>query len=377
MWLLWFVGVSVILLAFQPTNNLFAAGQTLNPTVTPTLFPSPSLYPTLNPSQANWKETKLPFKLTDPGNGKRIATSYSGQYVGITTPYGIYVSIDYGQTFQWAKQNSNYDDLSMTVEWFSIVSDSTGLYMHALNNKGVIWSTNGNLDNSWYPFPSTLGYIYMDIASDNSGQYIYAISDNSVDSTLCNVIQYFSGTYSFSTTFSFDNCNKVFVDSTNINLLVIGANANQIALSTNSGLTFNLYTLTYSVDTHFAFISMSYTNFNNYVYIAVNGGGVEVSNNFGQDWISPITTFNTDFGNSTMIASSGTGQYVVFGGATQSGSTNAEIWMSSDYGATFTSAFPTSGKIITAGTASSSGSSIYVISDDYLYCYQQGKVLRG
>ncbi len=372
MWLLWLIGVSVILLAFQPTNNLFADGQTLNPTVTPTLFPSPSLYPTLNPSQSSWKETKLPFKLDDPRNGKRIATSYSGQYVGIATPYGIYVSYDYGQTFEWARQNSNYDDLSMTVEWSSIVSDSTGLYMHALNNKGIIWSTNGNIDNSWYPFSNTIGYVFVDIASDNSGQYIYGIMGDSVDETLCSVIQYLGGEFSFITTFSFNNCNKVFVDSTNVNLLVIGENANQIALSTNSGSTFNIYTLPYSLNTDFAFISMSYTNFNNYVYIAVSGQSVGVSNNFGQDWISPVTTFNTDFGNATMIASSGTGQYVVFGGATRSGSTNAEIWMSSDYGATFTSAFPTSGKIITAGTASSSGASIYVISDDYLYCYQQG-----
>lgn len=337
--------------------------QTEAPTAPPTVAPTDNISPTASPSQSNWQATPLPFKLTNPLNGKRIAAGYNGQNVAIATPYGIYASTDYGNTFSWTNADLEF--------WSSITSDSSGNNMYALNNNGMIYYTYGALKTGWTALPySYTGY--SDIATDSTGVYLYAINSLSSLSSYCTMNKYKNQFYTNYYSLSIYACNKVIVDSTSNNILVMGAYANQIGLSTNGGSTFTVYKLPYSLHSPFPVVATSYSATNSYVFVANGGQAIQISTNQGVTF-SSATTVNSDFHNATMLASSGTGQYVVFGGFTKENTDNAEIWLSSDYGATFSTAFPTTSNEILGGVVSSSGSSIYVIAGQYLYSYQQSK----
>ncbi len=324
----------------------------------------PTTFPTASPSQANWQTTPLPFKLDDPLNGKRIVSGYNGQNVAIATPYGIYASTDYGNSFFWTNAPMGY--------WSTVVSDSSGNNMYALNSAGEIYYSYGALKTGWVELPYTFTP-YVDISTDSSGSHLYGIETYS--NTYCCYIDIYKNQYYYNGAYIYylnDVCNKIIVDSSNTYVLVMTASANQIALSTNSGSTFTVYNLPFALTSFYPMVTTSYYNSNNYVYIANGGQLVEISTDQGVSF-SASTTVNTNFINATMIASSGTGQTVVFGGFTDTNTNNAEIWISSSYGSTFTTAFPTTAQSIVGGFISSSGTSIYVLAAQYLYSYQQCK----
>lgn len=355
------------------------------PTLTPSFFPTINTHsPTASPSQGNWHTTTLPFSLTEPLNGKRLATSYNGQNVAITTSYGIYASTDYGNNFQWANAGVS--------NWGSITSDSSGNNMYALNGNGYIYFSNNNLLKGWASLPSQFSK-YSDIATDSSGSYLYALwASNGAYSCSYDVYskQYFIRS-SYVNGLSY--CDKVIVDSTSNNILILGqaypsytatstTTKKLVALSTNGGTSFTIYTIPNTVTSNVvptanelllsSLLATSYTSTNTYVYYVNNGKTVERSINQGKSFYNQTTIHNADFTNVTTMASSGNGQYVVLGGMTKSSSNNAEIWLSNNYGASFFPVFPTQSSQLAGAVISSTGSSIYVVAGQYVYSYQQG-----
>ncbi len=323
--------------------------------------PVPSYSPTPSPSQANWKATPLPFKLNDPFSGKRMTGSYNGQIVAIANQYGIYASTDYGNTFFWTNAAIGL--------WPTIVSDSSGNNMYALNYDGILYFSYGSIETGWAEVPDIDGE-YIDIATDSSGSYLYGLETGS--GYYCSIDIYKNQNFYNEYFFQSIGCDKIFVDSSNTYILVMGYVDNKIAVSTDSGLKFTIYDLPFSIRAFYPVVTTSYTDKNNYVYIANNGHIIEISTNRGASFTSS-TTVNTNFRNASMIACSGSGETVVFGGLPYLNTTNAEIWISSNYGSTFTTAFPTTSNSIDGGFVSSSGTSIYVIAGEYLYSYQSIK----
>ena len=240
-----------------------------------------------------WNQTKLPFSSQDPGNGKLMAIGYNGQNIAIATIYGLYVSSDYGNTFQWAK--TPYDlqsekGYSMLQPWTTVVSDSTGTSMYALTNEGILWSSNGDIFSQWLGFTiHAIHSTFTDIAIDGSGSYLYGIpigANN--DPTKCNVAQYLTsrGTQSKTASFPLSSCNKILTDNNGENILVSGLDLNHVAVSSDSGSTFTVYTLPYPVSITpqptCLLVGLSYSVANNYVYIAAAKDTVEASTDGGQ-----------------------------------------------------------------------------------------------
>ncbi len=340
----------LLVLAFASTTN-FVTGQT---TTSPTNSPS------------TWSSKALPFEATASATGKTVATSSNGQYVAIANQYGIYASTDYGNTFAWSNAPTLQD-------WSTIVADPTGQTMYAIfGGAEVYYTANNDLLNGWQVFQYSSGYALADIAVSSGSSYVYAVSNNAYSTCVAGVATATSSFY-FIASPSLLFCNQISTDTTGAFVAILGSTAsgvNQVAISNNYGASFTIYSTYYTGSGNgLSVMATSYANSNKYLFIPYSGQSIEVSSNGGSSFTLTTTSTNNDATNS--IACSGSGQMVLFGGVPSASS--SQLWLSTNYGASFSPVFNIGTNTVTGVTMSSAGTSMYAVAQGSFYSYQQGE----
>ncbi len=345
----------------------FVMCSTVNPTKQPSPSPvalPPYRYLTSAPtSPTTWKEHYIPFQVDLNGYGKEIATSYSGQYMALTSDLGIYGSSDYGSTFLWTN--------APIATWSSVVSDSTGLKMFAIKDGTSIWSSKGDFWKGWSAVGlsvdiSTLGTQYTNIAIDSNAKYLYALTKS------CTLYRFLVTTGVSDTTTSITTlalnttCGRLLVDSTGVNVIVQGDYATEIAVSNDYGKTFVMRDLLMPLDSKYVTLMSSYGTQNSRIYIPAGSTAptMQVSVNNG----ALFTTQALKNCTSSLICS-GTGQVIMYGVG------SSTMWLSEDYGATYYNLSGLDG--FDAAAMNFNGTSVYALLGHHIYIYHAGNGLNG
>lgn len=262
-------------------------------------------------------------------------------------PYGIWVSTNYGTT--WTQTNAN------PYAWYCIKFSSCGQYLVATtNNKtfvsqndisgnGIWLSRNYGASGSWVQINTNTSINWSGITISSSGQYITACSFG-------DTIYRYSMTIDIGNLFAVSLTGNLTANP--INYITPGTNVWSNSSSQVVGLNFNSITSSYN---------------GQYLAACVSGGGIYISNNYGNTWTltnqppppptpgSPIlpTPSNPNW---QSITSSSNGQYlsaVIFYNDRIGG-----IWNSNNYGITWTNS--TGGGVVQHACVTSSSSGQYV-----------------
>ncbi len=336
--------------------------------------------PAEKPVPSEWLALQLPFSTTVDGNGKLFATSHDGKLVGIATENGIYASADSGKTFSWTN--------APVSDWSSIVSDSSGENMYALDSNAHIWSSKGNLITGWEMFHVTRHtHYFYDLTINSNAQYLYAVTgtcyvyrfQNSKNDLITVIPEFLSTT-----------CGKIMTDSTGAHIVVQGMSDTEtyIAVSNDYGVSFTIHNLPIDqiTDGNTKFITFSALSFgksNQYLYIPIQTSPTTlfISSNNGGETFSPTPSWlSSDITDAVniMIVCSSDGQYVLYGGnfafpSSTSTVNKLQIFFSDDYGKTFNLVMSLEDNLLSGMSISSFGDMIYILTNEALYSFH-GKI---
>ena len=282
----------------------------------------------------NWTKTSLPT-----GSWYQCALSYSGQYqlvVSNNGPSAIYMSSNYGQT--WTSLASQ---TSSSAGWSYCNISSSGQYMSAVYQAGGTaggFYLSSNYGQTWNYI--TVTTVQLDaFAMSSSGQYMTCTPSYGVASYV-----YISSNYGQnwvpSTLYLTTADNAFSASMSGSGQYQIVSSNTKIYLSTNYGVSWSVAA---TVSGNITGSAVS----GNGQYMTVSGNGyINVSSNYGQSWIQ--TTNTGAYGIGFMSQS---GQYQIVGN-----NSAASIYVSINYGQSFTTVTTPSG---TSFFASTSGSGIY------------------
>ncbi len=266
---------------------------------------------------------------------------------------------------------TNHGGSSGAGTWNSIVSSSDGTHLAAVGS-GFVW-VSADTGLTWTDFPNARGY-----GSSGFSDW-YAVASDSTGSKLVAVSQTSTGCISISTdagvTWSLHNCSSGVIywggvsSSSDGSHLAATDQRGYIWTSSDAGLTWTDFPDAHGIGSSGGNSWRKIVSDSTGRYLAASawsGGGISVSNDYGAHWTVASSGIHAS-GSWAGIASDATGQYLA---ATDQ---YGYIWMSTNYGATWTDysgssgmhnwvdvASDASGNTLIAG---SSGTYIYVSHD--------------
>ena len=255
-----------------------------------------------------------------------VSISSSGQYQVATTQYygidpiasNIYISSSYGANSTWSIVTTGVTNPS----WSGVAMNASGQYLTVVNNGGFVYqSTNTAISNTYFDQQYLTAFANIGTTFTTFGQ-TWVQNTTVVNTTYLSNSMSSSGQYQL-------------ISSTNGFTYV----------STNYGVTFSTATSSYN-----GYNAMNSTG--QYMTICTNPA-IGYSNNFGASWQTSTYAGSTR-GNAVAISSSG--QYQCVG--TQ---TNGGIYVSTDFGVTFTQGPGTTGLGFPIGGVAISASGQYQV----------------
>jgi hypothetical protein len=276
----------------------------------------------------------LLFKQTSSLNISALTCDTSGTYLAAlgffaaSTPnYSVYTSNDGGYT--WI-QKFTLGSITTGIYIFSISNNKNGNGQYIVIGTGQIIGLGGNgiyissnYGNNWTQvFPTPLS-IWISIAVSSSGQYMYALGQNSATTYKIWYSSNYGSSWTSDSGFTLNNFPSVVCNSTGqyVGIATIGGN---IYISSNYGQNFNSTASSQnwqSID----------CNSNGNIFIAAETiptntpGRIYISQDYGSNWI--ITSAPTEYWGS--VISNATGSILT--GLTK----NGLIYMSTDTGASW------------------------------------------
>ena len=314
----------------------------------------------------------LPFTKVDaPIFFNQLATTNNGsQIIALGGSSEVYTSNDYGFTFtQSTFANSNQPDVYYSIndvdisgngEWYFVGATPPSTVVYRCNNQPQFescWSSTTGL--------STIlpGITSMD--ADYTGQHVVVVySSTNIQGTYAAFSSNFGATFAALPGIT-AACASVAIDSTGTSIAASSVSGD-IFVSTNSGVTFTTHKLYTSTKLRVA-ASFYTQNQNIYALAQASGTPTMVSRNYGQNWTSLVVDPSST-ASSTLIACSGTGQYLII-------SLGTDMLYSSDYGQSWSYALVNSVLSIQQIAISGDGMNIYLGTDGGMLIYHNSKCL--
>jgi hypothetical protein len=302
-----------------------------------------------------------------PNTGVRVASSYNGQYQTVVSNGYIYISIDFGMTYNgvagppttgWTSVamstsgqyqtavrdsdqiyiSSDYGTTWTAVDssraWSGVSMSSTGQYQTSVVNSGFIYISS-NYGITWVA--KGLSRTWTDVAVSTTGQYQITCRGASA---IYRSLDYGNTWTSVSGT---GNMTSIAMSSTGQYLTGSSSLGYDLQISSDFGLT---WTIPAGTPGSLVWGQVSISSSGQYQIAGTNDGTgyIYISNDYGNTWVPSFTSLGTGIYNGAFV--SGDAHYIIF---TESNSTSIYVSESTNIGPT---GAPGTVSVVGSGTGS-------------------------
>jgi hypothetical protein len=308
---IWLVAISFLLPVFIAMPNVYAA------------------------TGYTWNQTLSEASLTE--NFVNIASSASGENLTAVGEGGnIFTSSNYGST--WTDETEG--TAASGQYWVDVSMSASGQYQTALANNADVWHSS-NYGSTWTDVTagtSLSGNNWQDSTTSSSGQYVVAVNYNDIFVSSDYGLHFTNETAG--TALTSDYWNNTTMSASGQYIYVV-SDSNAIYGSSNYGSSWSELVDNSSLTADgWSFVNSSASGQN--LVASDYGGDLYTSNNYGDTWKDATSGTSASGLPWATLSSSATGQYIVAIANDNSGTDPTPVYISRDYGSTWTD--------VTAGT---------------------------